>query len=373
MGPVPVTEPFAAITANGHTTCALTVSGRAFCWGRGTDGQLGNGGESNQIAPVPVKGGLVFTSLSAGHYHTCGLTYQGVAYCWGAKGENSGQLGNGPQSRSSREPVRVRISLRFVQIAAGQMHTCGLTAEGEAYCWGDNYWGQLGDGTTRNRSTPVSVAEDHRFAWLGTGAIHTCGATVEGGVFCWGDNFFGAVTGSPLMHTPDTCADGYDMRCTLRPYRLEIDQPLRVVAGGDGSTCGLSDSGEWYCWGGNMHEPSPPRLVESEPSLKAVSVGSSHSCAIADGGAAYCWGGNNIGQLGTGEETEFYRDPMPVTGKLIFQSIAAGMFHTCGVTMDGVAYCWGGNRDLQLGHGATHTCWGSYPCSRYPVRVRGQQ
>jgi alpha-tubulin suppressor-like RCC1 family protein len=375
LGPEPPGEPYASVTAAGHTTCALTSNGRAFCWGRGTDGQLGNGGETSRSAPIPVAGGLRFGSLAAGSYHTCGIAADAAAYCWGARWERHGQLGNPSVENGSVRPVRVATELRFVQLTAGQMHTCGLTAEGVAYCWGDNRWGQLGDGTTASRATPVPVRGGERFAALGSGAQHTCGVSTDGRALCWGDNFFGSVTGSPLAHTPDTCGTAGDARCTLVPHALQTDARFLRVAAGDAVSCGVGAEGAWWCWGGSAREAFPPRVLHpsSGPALSAVSVGSSHACALRPDGPLLCFGGNNLGQLGTGDAaTDFSPVPVPVHGGHSFKSVAAGTFHTCAVTTEGVAYCWGGNRDGQLGNGSPRTCDGSYPCSLSPQAVRNQ-
>lgn len=373
LQPVPVEQPFASVSAGGYTTCALTTVGDAFCWGRGTSGQLGNGGEQNQDAPVPVTGGHRFTSLSAGYYHACGLTGDGRAWCWGAtpKADNAGQLGSGSESEGSLSPVPVRTAIRFLGISAGQMHTCALATDGRAYCWGDNRWGQLGDGTTQNRNVPVAVFGDHRFRSLSAGATHTCGATTAGEALCWGDNFFGAVTGNALAHTPDTCDGGGDRRCTLLPHLLEIVAPLEAVSAGYASTCATARGGAWICWGGNPTSAAPPVLLRSAP-VAAVSSGASHWCAVTTAGAAMCRGSNALGQLGAGDEQEFAPEPVAVTGGLSFISLATGMFHTCGVTDGGFAYCWGSNLHHALGGAGTpNTCF-SETCRRSPGRVRGQ-
>jgi alpha-tubulin suppressor-like RCC1 family protein len=371
LDPEPLDEPLASITAGGHTTCALTVSGRAFCWGRGTDGQLGNGGATSTSTPVPVAGDLRFTALTAGYYHTCGLAEGGRPYCWGAQQERYGQLGNGGTGGSAR-PVAVSGPAAFTQLSAGQVHTCGLAPDGVAYCWGDNTFGQLGDGSTRGRTTPGPVSGGERFAWIGAGALHTCGVTRDGRVLCWGDNFFGSVTGDPNAHTPDTCGAGGDPRCTLFPHPVQAGVPFTNVDGGDALTCGGTAGGAWWCWGGSAQSAKPPAQIEPGPGMGQVVAGSSHTCAQSEAGQVRCQGGNNLGQLGAGIVSEFSGTPVSVQSEHAFRSLAAGMFHTCAVTRDGVAYCWGGNRDGQLGNGSPHTCWGSYPCSTAPQPVRRQ-
>jgi alpha-tubulin suppressor-like RCC1 family protein len=195
--------------------------------------------------------------------------------------------------------------------------------------------------------------------------------TPDGRALCWGDNFFGPVTGSPLAHTPDTCGPGGDTRCTLFPHAVDTQERFVRVAAGDAVTCGITDGGAWWCWGGDPAQATLPHQVHGSPALTAVTVGSSHACGLTRLGGLLCQGGNNLGQLGTGEAAgEYSRTPLSVQPGDLFQSVAAGIFHTCAVTTEGVAYCWGGNRDGQLGNGSPQICEGAYPCSRMPQIVR---
>src|SRR5256885_3576942 len=135
---------------------------------------------------------VTFASVDGGYVHTCGVTTSGAAYCWG---DNfSGQLGEETASsvwyRPSPAPVAGQ-ELRFTTISAGVWHTCGVAPSGVAYCWGDNFFGQLGDGTGVARATPVPVAGALRFAAVSAGSFHTCGITTSGAAYCWGDNSSG--------------------------------------------------------------------------------------------------------------------------------------------------------------------------------------
>jgi alpha-tubulin suppressor-like RCC1 family protein len=182
---------FQQIVAGGFSlghTCGLTSSGDAYCWGDNERGQLGNGEVdlTPHPVPVPVSGQLTFTALTAGlGRHTCGLTGPGAAYCWG---ENAfGALGDGSTNDHS-VPVPVSGGLAFARLIAGGFigHTCGLTGSGTAYCWGENERGQVGDGTTTDRLGPSAVASGLSFSTLDAGFRHTCGRATTGTVYCWG-------------------------------------------------------------------------------------------------------------------------------------------------------------------------------------------
>jgi hypothetical protein len=153
---------------------------------------VGDGTFDDSDTPIAVLGGHSFTALSAEGSHTCALTTAGAAYCWG--GNNAGQLGDGTGGGSafSDFPVAVLGGHTFAVISAGQGHTCGVTATGDAFCWGDNVSGQLGDGNLGMDShIPIGVLGGHAFEAINGGGLHTCGVATTGDPFCWGENFSG--------------------------------------------------------------------------------------------------------------------------------------------------------------------------------------
>jgi len=181
---------FASVSAGVDHSCGVTVAGAAYCWGDNTHGEVGDSSTTfTRPSPELVAGGLTFAAVSAGGNHSCGVIPVGAAYCWG---DNSlGQLGDGTDS-SRLTPVRVSGGLSFTALIAGGGHTCGLTAAGAAYCWGYNIDGQLGDGTTTPiRSSPVPVSGGLTFAIVSAGGGHTCGITAGGTTYCWGNNSSG--------------------------------------------------------------------------------------------------------------------------------------------------------------------------------------
>ncbi len=196
---------FTTLGAGNFHACGLTTTGAAYCWGDNSTGELGIGvnGAPDTCAlgpcsrtPVAVAGGLTFTTLNVGTQHTCGRVTDGQWYCWGLN--NYGQLGTGatgpesciggPGVPCSSTPVPVTASINLTAVFAGRRHSCGVTQAGAAYCWGENAYGQLGDGTTTNSLTPVAVAGGLTFASLSPFLVHTCGLTTGGAAYCWGAN-----------------------------------------------------------------------------------------------------------------------------------------------------------------------------------------
>lgn len=250
---------------------------------------------------------LTFTQVSAGAHHTCALASDNRAFCWGAN--SSGQLGDGT-STQRLTPVPVGGGLRFLQVSAGFEHTCGITTNDLAYCWGAP--GLLGDGQNSGQhSTPVAVAGGRRFRQIRAGYDHTCAVTLFDVGFCWGSsNRYGQLgTGGPYSTIPARVAGGLRFR--------------RVVAGAH------------------------------------------YTCGTTTDDRAYCWGYNSDGRLGDGTGTNRPK-PVAVAGGLRFRAVVAGgggftdqqqeepeLGHTCGITTDDRAYCWGYGGDGQLGDTGT--------------------
>jgi alpha-tubulin suppressor-like RCC1 family protein/serine/threonine protein kinase len=228
---------FRVITAGAAHSCALDQNGAAWCWGSNSRGQLGDSSSHDTNVPTLVAGARRFSSISAGWNFTCALDADGHAFCWGD--DSGGQLGDSTTAPARRLPVPVSGGLSFVSIAAGNSHACGVTKQGDAYCWGKNGGGQLGDGTTTDRPTPVRVKASTRFASITTGGVHTCAITTDADAYCWGKNSYGQLgDGGTTDHSLPTRVAGSHAFASLRAFGSH--------------TCGAAVSGEAFCWGYNL-------------------------------------------------------------------------------------------------------------------------
>jgi hypothetical protein len=181
---------FTTIATNTRFACGLVTGGAAYCWGINTEGQLGDGTNQPRVQPMAVVDGRTFNSIAAGEKHTCGTTPGGGGYCWGDNAE--GALGNGATANSSRPVSLPNDRAVFTGITAGVGHTCATSTGGQGYCWGLNNLGQIGDNTLgTNRRSPVALDGGRTFINISAGNGHTCGVTNDNQVYCWGSNVNG--------------------------------------------------------------------------------------------------------------------------------------------------------------------------------------
>ena len=347
---------FAKVSAGYSHTCTLTGGGGVKCWGENRSGQLGDGTTTQRSTPVDVVSfGSGVVEISAGGGHTCLLTSGGGVKCWG--GNYSGQLGDGTTENRTTPVDVVGLGSGVVMVVAGLNHTCALTSRGGVKCWGSNDNGQLGDGTTENRTTPINVVGlGSGVALVSAGGQHTCTLTSRGRVKCWGANWYGQIGDSTTANrsTPVNV--------------VSLGSGVTAVTPGGGHTCAVTSGGGVKCWGSNYagqlgdgtteNRTMPVDVVGLGVSVSTIIAGYDHTCALTIDGGIKCWGNNGYGQLGDGttENHNLPVDVIDVSGGVI--TISTGGSHTCAlVAVDrgpvGRAWCWGWDGYGQLGLGTT--------------------
>ena len=357
---------YQSVDAGGFHACAITPSAAVYCWGYNGDGQLGTNAVANRNVPTPMAAPsaaaapLTFRQLSGGRYHTCGITLAGIAYCWGANLD--GRLGDGTQTPSLK-PVQASTPVAFQTISSGWNHTCGLSKSGIAYCWGFNQSGEVG----ALIGPPDSVAiEVPRPVWgpdfkaLGVGGLHSCALDLGGDAWCWGFNGYGQLGDGTTASTLNNVVDTADVPIGSRAVAVQMPvASFDTIAAGAQHTCALASGAVW-CWGDNrswqlgtsaITNSTTPVAVALPPGVTgfaSLSAGDYHTCGVTADGKAYCWGDNRWGQLGTGTRLSS-ATPLPVAPTLTFRSFSAGETLSCGVTSEGAVWCVGNNSYGQLG------------------------
>ena len=309
-----------AITAGGDHTCAVLSDGSVQCWGDNSYGELGNGNTTNSSLPVTVPGITNATAVTAGGEdaspsgHSCAVLNSGMIQCWGDN--NFGELGDGTAiSGAITVPVTVVGITSAIAVASGDgdSNTCALLngATGiNVWCWGSNGDGQLGNGSS-GYLTSSSVPE------LVTG-ITSAVAVAGSGIYQNLDNHICAVLGNGTVQCWGYNADGELGNGTTVNSSVPVTVPgitsAVAVAAGRINTCAVLSSGTVQCWGhkedGTTTNSLVPVPVSGITNAIAVAAGGSHACALLSGGSVQCWGLNGAGQLGTGNTTNSW---LPVT------------------------------------------------------------
>lgn len=413
-----------AIAAGGTHTCALMEDGGVKCWGLNTYGQLGDGTDAARTGPVavcqdydeaanecikPLANAIAISAgEGVGNHHTCVVTQDLSVKCWGLNEHGElgtddvgtcfappvfpGSAGNVPCSKT---PADVEgLEGQVARVAVGAHHACAVMMDGSAKCWGWNYLGHLGDGTTDGSPTPVDVVGlEGDVVAMSLSYSHTCAVMAVGGVMCWGGGFPAALGAEPS----DTCTDIFlgDERpcskvptsvCTSRNAVGECGDVLTgavSVATGSGHSCALMKDAAVKCWGSNAHGAlgadvtdtcTSPLSTGGEVSCSwtpvavggigagaaSVAASGAHTCAVTIGGGAWCWGQNVFGSLGNGTDDdastptdvcEVYDNvaqncSVPLSG---VTAISLATAHTCALTERARVKCWGHSRFLGTG------------------------
>ena len=344
-----------AAVAGAMSTCAIDAQNKSWCWGKGGDGQLGNGALVRKFIPTEVSGGYNFTQITAGENFTCGLNNAGLTWCWGSntngrQGSNSGQFNNVP-TQVSGEHV-------FHSISSGGGHTCGLKVIGEVWCWGAGAKGQLGNGDKKDQITPVKVSGELKISTISAGQNHTCALDTTDVAWCWGDNASKQLGNSDITDESSI------------PVKVSGNQLFIFISSGFSHTCGIKVDFTGWCWGANESQQlgqdaseteSAPVEVSHDHIYIAISAMNQYSCGlildhinekgVIENTSIVCWGSGKNGRRGDGTTTTTKAPTRIKTNINSFVGMADGASnqHMCGITSEKAVYCWGVGSEGQIG------------------------
>jgi len=321
---------------------------------------------------------LHLAQINTGVDGTCGVTAQGDAVCWGGW----------PLSKTKeRLPTHLEVTPRLTTISVGSSFFCGLDGTGSAYCGGENAAGQLGLGYVNSylRGGTVTAAGVPSFTVITAGADYACGIASDSTAYCWGSNAYGQLGTSSVLS--ERC-DGFLKAgpCSSTPVQVSPRLHFGDLAAAYRHTCGVLTDATIMCWGDNSegqlgngsHRSSPrPVRVAGDAHFSSVTVGGEHTCAVTTDGHGYCWGSNQLGELGVGDGDADHDVPTPIAGDVRFRSLSAtGDNDTCGLTQAGTILCWGMSEvdavsPLHATERCTKSSIDSRPCARRPVPQGG--
>jgi len=335
---------WAKVTAGDDFTCGIRVDGGLFCWGYNDRGQLGVGMDAPQIDdPVQVQIGSTWESVSAGAAHACAIRSDRSLWCWGHNW--AGQLGLGTSDDQNRPTNVGTASWRLV--AAGTYHTCGIRDDDSMWCWGRNDVGQVGSNSTMNQPTPQDISGGHRWSVVAAGDVHSCAIHADGTRWCWGENYYG--------HFGDGGSND-----SLYPKPIQDapgEQQWSTISAGEDTTCGVLAGGGARCWGANFtgqlgdgtsseYVETPVRLASLSDDWVEIEVGATHACGRQQNGSVWCWG--DASAMSLESSTNIPTELAPGTTSIGF---ALGRSHTCRLGSDHALWCAGDGSAGQLGAG----------------------
>jgi cysteine-rich repeat protein len=387
------------IAAGGEHNCVIVDGHLVRCWGKGTNGQLGQssrrdvGDDEPAFADGVHIGGPV-KQVAAGWEHTCVLLESGNVRCWGRGELGRPGYGNTDDIGDNEAPAAagdVSVGGPVKQLAAFGEHTCALLETGAVRCWGWNEYSQLGYGHWQNIGDDEEpwVAGDIDVGGpvkqLAVGAVHTCALLERGAVRCWGwarDGQLG-YGNEEIIGDDEVPAAAGD---------VEVGGLVKQLAAGAWHTCALLETGTVRCWGngwygqlgypntdwiGDDEVPAAAGDVDLGHPVKQITAGKYHTCALLETGAVRCWGDSYYGQLGYGNTDTIGDDEAPaVAGDVkiggTVKQLAAGGLHTCALLDTGTVRCWGLGEDGQLGYGNTESIGDNeVPAAAGDVKVGG--
>ena len=354
-GPVSTMTGFTKVVAGAFFTCAIRDAGDVYCFGDDHEGALGLGDTYGHDTPLQVDlGGAHAIDLTGGGVHACAILATGMVKCWG-RGSN-GELGNG--TSAELVPQMVSLPAAATAIAAGDSHVCTI-AGGATYCWGDDDGFQLGSDAPDAAfaiSTPVQVPGLASSTALACGNSTTC-VLDSGNVVCFGNDFGGPLGDSGAGVSEPVTVPGLPAPVTA----LAMGGAFGCADANGNAWCWGDDQYGQLGDNGALGQNQPPTQVAGVANLTAIAASYLHACALDASNGLWCWGSNGAGELGLGTSSST-ESAMQVAGA--WTQVAADGESTCGIT-GGQVECWGYNPSAGLGDGTQSSS--DVPIATVPV------
>ncbi len=338
---------YKAVSAGQYHACAVRTEGSLWCWGLNSSGQVGTGtGDLIFLRPAAAGSASDWDRVSSGAAFTCALNTSKKIACFGAN--NLGQLGDGTLSgKPTPTPIADTTTL-WKALDAGVSHTCAISDGGDLFCWGANVRGQVGDGSTDNRSAPTPVIKAGPWASVSAGSEFTCAVHTDGTLWCWG------------LNSSRQLGDSTTMNSALPVQEKTLATDWAAVTAGVGYTCGVKADGTRWCWGtnalgqggdGTTTSIAQPKNADADTDWATIDAGDLAACGIKTTGALLCWGDGSVGQTGQPGNEAPKLSPGAASAATDWIAVTGGLRFACGIQAGGHLSCWGSASRGALGLG----------------------
>jgi alpha-tubulin suppressor-like RCC1 family protein len=338
---------YKSVSAGQYHACSIRSDNTLWCWGLNTSGQAGTGtGDAIFLKPAAAGSATDWERVSAGATFTCALNAAKKILCFGAN--TSGQLGDGTvATKTSPTPV-ADVMVLWKDVDAGVSHTCAISEGGDLFCWGANARGQIGDGSTDNKSLPTPVTKAGPWASVSAGSEFSCAVHADGTLWCWG------------LNSSRQLGDATTMNTAVPVQEKTLAADWASVTAGSGFTCGVKVDGTRWCWGGNSLGQggdgttisiNQPKKADADTDWAKIEAGDLAACGIKKSGALLCWGDGSVGQTGQPGDETLKLSPAAASAEMDWIAVAGGLRFACGVQASGRLSCWGSASRGALGGG----------------------